>query len=44
MGILALDWAQNVNPNLDRFPFAFLILLRYVNSDEPLENYGGFAS
>ncbi len=37
LGILALDWAENVRPELQQFQFAFLILLRYVEGNEPLE-------
>ncbi len=37
MGILALDWAQNSHPVLQGFEFIFLILLRNVNDDLPLE-------
>ncbi len=40
MGILAFDWAQNLHPSLGRFTLTltFLILLRNVNNDEPIEN------
>ncbi len=37
LGILALDWAENVRPELEQFQFVFLILLRYVEGNEPLE-------
>ncbi len=37
LGILALDWAENARPELQEFQFVFLILLRYVEGNEPLE-------
>ena len=37
LGILALDWAENMRPELQQFQFTFLILLRYVEGNEPLE-------
>ncbi len=37
LGILALDWAENKRPELQQFQFVFLILLRYVDGNEPLE-------
>ncbi len=36
--MLALDWAENVGPELKQFQFVFLILLRYVEGNEPLEH------
>ncbi len=38
LGILALDWAENMRPELQQFQFTFLILLRYVEGNEPLEH------
>ena len=38
--MLALDWAkkkENERPELQKFQFVFLILLRYVEGDEPLD-------
>ena len=37
LGILALDWAENTRPELQQFQFVFLILLRHVEGNEPLE-------
>ncbi len=37
LGLLALDWAEKVSPELDQFQFVFLILLRHVDENEPLE-------
>ncbi len=36
--MLALDWAENARPELRRFQFVFLISLRHVNRNEPLEH------
>ncbi len=38
LGILALDWAENAKPELQQFQFVFLILLRHVEGNEPLEH------
>ncbi len=38
LGILALDWAENKNSDLQRFQFVFLVLLRYVERNDPLED------
>ncbi len=38
LGILALDWAENIRPKLLQFQFVFLILLRYVHGNEPIED------
>ncbi len=38
LGILALDWAENARPELQQFQFVFLILLRYVEGNDPLEH------
>ncbi len=35
--MLALDWAENARPELQKFQFVFLILLRHVEGNEPLE-------
>ena len=37
LGILALDWAEGARPELEQYQFVFLILLRYVEGDESLE-------
>ena len=37
LGILALDWAENARPELQQFQFVFLILLRCVDGNDPLE-------
>ncbi len=37
LGILALDWAENMRPELQQYQFVFLVLLRYVEGNEPLE-------
>ncbi len=37
LGMLALDWAEDARPELQKFQFVFLILLRYVEGNEPLE-------
>ncbi len=36
--MLALDWAENVRPELSQFQFVFLIQLRFIEGKEPLEN------
>ncbi len=36
--MLALDWAENARPELEQFQFVFLILLRYVEGNEPMED------
>ena len=36
--MLALDWAEDARPELRQFHFVFLILLRYVEENEPLEH------
>ncbi len=38
LGILALDWAEDEKTELNQFQFVFLILLRYVERNEPLEH------
>ncbi len=38
LGILALDWAENARQELNRFQFVFLILLRHIEGNEPLEH------
>ncbi len=38
LGILALDWAEGVAPELQQFNFIFLILLRHVNTNKSLED------
>ncbi len=37
LGMLALDWAENTRPELQQFQFVFLVLLRHVGENEPLE-------
>ena len=37
MGMLALDWAENVREELNKFMFVFLISLRHVDGNQPLE-------
>ncbi len=37
LGMLALDWAEKKKSELDQFQFVFLILLRHVSGNEPLE-------
>ncbi len=37
MGMLALDWAENKHEELKRFTFVFLISLRHVDNNDPLE-------
>ncbi len=37
MGILALDWAQDAHEAIQQFDFTFLILLRHIDSNLPLE-------
>ncbi len=36
--MLALDWAEDARPELKQFQFVFLILLRHVEGNEPLEH------
>ncbi len=38
LGIIALDWAEDARPELKQFQFVFLILLRHVEGNEPLEH------
>ena len=35
--MLALDWAEDARPVLKQFQYVFLVLLRYVEGNEPLE-------
>ena len=37
LGLLALDWAENVRPELQQFQLVFLILLRHVEGNDSLE-------
>ncbi len=36
--MLALDWAENMRPELEQFQFVFLVLLRHVEGNDPLEH------
>ncbi len=36
--MVALDWAENVTRELQQFQFVFLILLRHVDTNDPLEH------
>ena len=38
LGMLALDWAENAKEELNPFKFVFLISLRHVDGNEPLES------
>ncbi len=37
LGMVGLDWAEDKWPELKQFQFFFLVLLRYVDGNEPLE-------
>ncbi len=38
LGMVALDWAENTREELDKFTFVFLISLRHIDGNQPLED------